>query len=278
MVPPGLMVVSGVSLYAGAAIAVGLFDAFPPALVAWMRISAAAVILLALHRPSPRAFVGRAGAAALVYGLMTMSMNMTFYVAIDQIPLGTAVAVEFLGPVAVAALGSRSVRDWAALSLAAAGVLVISGATWAQDGAGILWALAAGALWAGYILVGSRIAADAGASRSSMAVGFAWAALLAAPVMVAIWPGGAPAHALGLGRFALLWLGLGIFSAALPYSLDQVVMRLAGASHFALLQAILPLVAALVGAVLLGQWLSVPELVGIVAIVAAVALRAPASG
>ncbi|WP_291314372.1 EamA family transporter [Corynebacterium sp. UBA2622] len=278
MVPPGLMVVSGVSLYAGAAIAVGLFDAFPPALVAWMRISAAAVILLALHRPSPRAFVGRAGAAALVYGLMTMSMNMTFYVAIDQIPLGTAVAVEFLGPVAVAALGSRSVRDWAALALAAAGVLVISGATWAQDGAGILWALAAGALWAGYILVGSRIAADAGASRSSMAVGFAWAALLAAPVMVAIWPGGAPAHALGLGRFALLWLGLGIFSAALPYSLDQVVMRLAGASHFALLQAILPLVAALVGAVLLGQWLSVPELLGIVAIVAAVALRAPASG
>ena len=270
------MVISGMSLYAGAAIAVGLFDAFPPALVAWLRISAAALLLVLLHRPSPRAFGGRAGFAAAVYGVVTMSMNMTFYAAIAAIPLGTAVAVEFLGPVAVAALGSRSVRDWAALALAAGGVLVISGATWADNAAGILWALAAGLLWAGYIVVGSRIAADAGASRSSMAVGFTWAALLAAPVIAAVWPGGAPAHALGWGRFALLWLGLGLLSAALPYSLDQIVMRLAGASHFALLQAILPLVAAVVGAVALGQWLSGAEITGIVLIVAAVALRTPA--
>lgn len=268
------MALSGASLYAGAALAVGLFDALPPALVAWLRISAAALLLLALRRPAPRDFVGRAGAHAAVFGLMTMGMNMAFYLAIASIPLGTAVAVEFLGPVAIAALGSRSARDWAALALAAAGVLVISGATWSGHGSGILWALAAGALWAGYIVTGSRIASG-GASRSATAVGFAWAALLAAPAVLALWPRGVVGAEIAPAQFALLWLGLGLLSAAIPYSLDQVVMRMAGASRFALLQAILPLAATLIGAVALGQMLSAAEAAGIALIVAAVALRRP---
>ncbi|SDR88165.1 EamA family transporter [Corynebacterium timonense] len=272
--PAGVMVLSGASLYAGAAIAVGLFDAFPPALVAWLRISAAALMLVVLRRPALRAFIGSAGARAAVFGAFTLGMNMAFYMAISSIPLGTAVAVEFLGPVAVAALGSRTLRDWCALLAAAAGVSVISGATWTDHASGIAWALAAGALWAGYIVTGTKIAAR-GSSTDSIAVGFTWAAILAAPAAALLWPAGAIGHDIEPLSFLGLWLGLGLLSAAVPYTLDQVVMRLAGASYFALLQAILPLVAALIGAVALGQVLSPGEMVGVVLIVAAVVLRRP---
>ncbi|MDY5785489.1 EamA family transporter [Corynebacterium sp.] len=268
------MAVSGISLYAGAAIAVGLYDAVPPAIVAWLRISAAALLLLVLRRPRLREFGGRSGLNAAVYGLATMGMNMAFYLAIASIPLGTAVAVEFFGPVAVAALGSRSLRDWVALTLALVGVLVISGATWSDNGGGILWALAAGALWAGYIVTGARIATGKSA-RNGTAVGFTWAAVAAAPVVLATWPSGVVGTQIGAGELVLLCLGLGLLSAAVPYSLDQVVMRMAGASHFALLQAILPVVATVLGAVALGQMLTGAEIIGVVLIVVAVALRRP---
>ena len=264
--------VSGASLYAGAAVAVGLFAAFPPVVVAWFRITGAAVLLLALRRPPLHAFCGKAGLSAAVFGVVTMAMNMTFYAAINSMPLGTAVAVEFLGPVLVAAWGSRSRRDWLALGMATVGVFVISGASWANADGGILWALAAGLLWAGYIVVGSRLSQDSGVSRMAMPVGFSYGALAGLPLAVWLWPENptiAAAPLLGL------ILGLGLLSAAIPYSLDQVVLRLAGASHFALLQAILPLVAAVIGAVALGQWLSVAEVCGVLLVICAVALRRP---
>ena len=84
---PILMVVNGVSLYAGAALAVGLFESFPPALVAWMRVAAAAVILLVLYRPAVRNFIGQTGFYAAVYGVSTLAMNITFYEAIARIPM-----------------------------------------------------------------------------------------------------------------------------------------------------------------------------------------------
>lgn len=267
------MSLSGASLYMGAAIAVGLFDVFPPVVVAWFRVSAAGLILLALYRPPRSAFVGKPARAALLYGLMTMLMNMTFYQAINMIPLGTAVAIEFIGPVAIAAIGSRSVRDWLALVLAFAGVLVISGATWSSSGTGILWAIAAGVLWAGYILAGSRISSDVSTSRASMSVGFAYAALLGLPAILWLWPDSVSMPAITIVGLAA---GLGLMSAAIPYSLDQVVLRMAGPAYFAILQAILPLVAALVGAVALRQWLSASEMLGIALVILAVFLRQPA--
>ena len=272
---PSLAVLAGVSMYAGAALAVGLFEIYPPAVVAWVRISAGALILLVLHRPKLRDFFGVSGRQAAIYGLFTMAMNMTFYVAIDHLPMGTAVAIEFLGPIAVAAWGSRSVRDWSALALAGIGVVVISGASWSSSAIGIIFALLAGVMWAGYILTGSKIAGDAGGSWKSMAVGFTWAGLIASPVM--IWQG-APHYAAAdpnLLIMVALALGLGFFSSVVPYSLDQIVLRWAGPGYFAVLQAILPVVAAVVGAIALGQWLSVPEVLGIVLVVAAVAIKRP---
>lgn len=272
---PALMVVSGLSLYAGAAVAVGLFLQFPPVIVAWFRMAGAGVLLLVLFRPRKEFFTGRAGLSAAIYGLATMGMNMAFYQAINTAALGTAVAIEFLGPVLVAAWGSRNRRDWAALVLATAGVLVISGATWTEAGAGIIWALAAGLLWALYIVTGARVvgsATDPGGARATMAVGFSYAAACGLPLVIWLWPNAVALAPLPLAGLAL---ALGLLSAAIPYTLDQTVLRIAGSAYFALLQAILPLVAAIVGAVALRQWLSWPEVIGIALVVLAVGMRKP---
>ncbi|MHA2789346.1 EamA family transporter [Corynebacterium sp. S7] len=268
------MVFDGLSLYAGAALAVGLFEQFSPALVAWMRVAAAALILLVLNRPNVKAFLGRTGFNAAVYGVVTLAMNITFYEAIARLPMGTAVAIEFLGPVVVAALGSRTVREWIALALAGVGVVIISGAQWAGNSAGVLFALAAAFMRALYILTGNRIAGNTASSRTGMAVGFTWASILTLPLAMWWWPGLdavdlAPVTIVGLA------LGLGVLSAVIPYSLDQIVLRQAGPAYFAILLAILPITAAVMGTVALGQWLSVPEMIGIAMIVAAVALRRP---
>nr|WP_290276190.1 EamA family transporter [Corynebacterium faecale] len=274
MLAPLLMIINGLSLYAGAAIAVGLFETLPPVLVAWFRISTAAVMLVVLFRPRVRDFLGRTGFNAAVYGISTLAMNMTFYEAIARLPMGTAVAIEFLGPITVAALGSRTLRDWTALLLAGVGVVVISGAQWSANSVGVLFALGAAALWALYIIAGNRIAGSAEDSRTGMTVGFFWAALLAAPLAWWLWPGMselalAPVELLGLA------FGLGVLSAVIPYGLDLIVLRMAGRAYFALLLAMLPLTAAVMGAVALGQLLTVAEMFGIALVIVAVALRRP---
>ncbi|ALC06325.1 hypothetical protein CDES_09700 [Corynebacterium deserti GIMN1.010] len=274
VIAPFLMVLNGVSLYAGAALAVGLFEQFSPALVAWMRVGSAAGILLVLNRPSIRNFSGKTGFNAAVYGISTMAMNITFYEAIARIPMGTAVAIEFMGPIMVAALGSRTVRDWVALILAGVGVVIISGAQWSANSSGVMFAMAAAALWAIYIVVGNRIAGDASSSRTGMAVGFTWAAVLSLPLAIWWWPGLGASSFSGVEVVGLA-LGLGVLSAVIPYGLDQVVLRMAGRAYFAILLAILPISAALMGALALGQMLSVAEVAGIILVVVAVALRRP---
>ena len=226
---PAVMIASGLSLYAGAALAVELCERFPPTIVAWFRVATAGVVLLVVVRPARSEFTRRVGLVAGVFGCVTMGMNMVFYEAIAELPLGTAVAIEFMGPIVVAAWGSRSIRDWLALLLAGGGVLLMSGARWSASPRGVIFALLAATLWAIYIVLGARIA-TAGSTV----------------------------------------VGLGILSAAIPYSLDQVVLRMAGPSYFAILLALLPLTAALLGAVVLGQSLSIAEMVGIVAVVGAV--------
>lgn len=275
MLAPLLMIINGLSLYAGAAIAVGLFETLPPVLVAWFRISTAAVMLVVLFRPRVRDFLGRTGFNAAVYGISTLAMNMTFYEAIARLPMGTAVAIEFLGPITVAALGSRTLRDWTALLLAGVGVVVISGAQWSANSVGVLFALGAAALWALYIIAGNRIAGSAEDSRTGMTVGFFWAAVLAAPLAWWLWPG---MSQLALDPVELLGLafGLGVLSAVIPYGLDLIVLRMAGRAYFALLLAMLPLTAAVMGAVALGQLLTVAEMCGIALVIVAVALRRPA--
>jgi inner membrane transporter RhtA len=198
-------------------------------------------------------------------------MNIAFYEAIARLPLGTAVAVEFCGPVAVAAVASRRPRDVAAVVLAAVGVALIADVRWSGSPSGVLWALAAAALWAAYIVLGKRVA-GAGNGLDDMAVGFAVAAVALSPLLLL--PGGGT----GLAALAdpvvlVLAVGVGVLSSVVPYVLDQVVLRRVGQARFAVLLALLPATATIVGLIALRQVPSPLEGVGIAAVVVAVALR-----
>ncbi|RSM36590.1 EamA family transporter [Amycolatopsis balhimycina DSM 5908] len=253
-------------MYAGAAIAVGLFGHATPAGVAWLRCLGAAVVLLAWRRPPRAAWRGRRLLLAIVFGVVTAGMNVLFYEAIARLPLGTAVAVEFAGPVVVAALGSRTLRDVLAVLLVAAGVVAIADVRLAGSFWGVAFALGAAAAWAGYILLGKRVAAD-GDGIDSLAIGFAAGTLVLSPL------------ASGTGevwsspRLLLLGIGVGVLSTVVPYALDQVVLRRVGKARFAVLLALLPVTAGVLGFLLLGQVPSLPEALGTLAVVAGVAVR-----
>ena len=267
---PLLFVLGGVSMYVGAALAVGLFDRLAPSAVAVLRLIGAAAVLLAWRRPPAVAWRGRRFARAAAFGLATGLMNLAFYEAIARLPLGTAVAVEFCGPVAVAAIASRRPRDVAAVLLAATGVLLIADVRWSGAPWGVVWALAAATMWAAYILLGARVA-TAGNGVDDLAVGFGAAAVLLSPVLLFGNPGGAAALVdpvvLGLG------VGVGVLSSVVPYVLDQVVLRRVGTARFAVLLALLPATATVVGLVMLAQLPGPAEALGIAAVVGAVALR-----
>jgi inner membrane transporter RhtA len=254
-------------MYAGAAIAVGLFGHATPAGVAWLRCLGAAVVLLAWRRPGRPAWRGRRLALAIAFGVVTAGMNVLFYEAIARLPLGTVVAMEFLGPVLVAAFGSRSLRDVLAVVLVACGVVAIADVQLSGSVLGVVFALGAAAAWAGYIVLGKRVASSEGSGIDSLAIGFAAATVVLSPL------------AFGTGevwsspRMLLLGIGVGVLSTVVPYALDQVVLRRLGQARFAVLLALLPVTAGVMGFVLLAQVPSWPEAVGTLAVVAGVALR-----
>ena len=264
-----------VSQYLGAAVGVFLFETTEPATVAWLRSAAAALVLLAWRRPWRRAWTWRTAGAAAAFGLVTVGMNVAFYEAIARIPLGTAVAVEFVGPVAVATLGSRRARDVAAVALVVTGVVLLAGVQTDVDPVGLLFALLAAALWAGYILVGKSVA-DAGAGLDSLAVGMAAAAVLSAPLLVGVQLG-TDAAAFGDARTWVFGMGVGVLSSVIPYALDQPVLATIGRARFALLLALLPATAAVVGAAVLAQYPTPVELAGIALVMLALIVNASAS-
>jgi inner membrane transporter RhtA len=265
-----LFVFGALSMYAGAALAVGLFGRLAPASVAVLRILGAAAVLLVWRRPPAAAWRGPRALRAVAFGLATAGMNIAFYEAIARLPLGTAVAVEFCGPVAVAAVASRRPRDIAAVVLAAAGVALIADVRWSGSPSGVLWALGAAALWAAYIVLGKRVA-GAGNGLDDMAVGFTVAAVVLSPVLLLGGPGGLAALTDPL--VVLLAVGVGVLSSVVPYVIDQIVLRRLGQARFAVLLALLPATATIVGLVALAQIPNLLEGVGIAAVVAAVALR-----
>jgi inner membrane transporter RhtA len=267
---PVVFVVGAVSMYVGAAVAVGLFDHLSPSVVAVLRVVGASIVLLVWRRPGAAAWRRPALGRSAAYGLATAGMNIAFYEAIARLPLGTAVAVEFCGPVLVAAIASRRPRDVAAVVLAAAGVALIADVRWSGSPSGVLWALLAAGLWAAYIVLGKRLA-SAGNGLDDMAVGFTVASVLLSPVLLIGGPAGLAALADPL--VLLLAVGVGVLSSVVPYVLDQVVLRRLGQARFAVLLALLPATATLIGLVTLAQVPGLLEGVGIVAVIVAVMIR-----
>jgi inner membrane transporter RhtA len=269
---PIVFAVGAVSQYVGAAIGVFLFETTEPATVAWLRAAAAAVALLAWRRPCRRRWNRRQVGVALLFGLVTIAMNVAIYEAMSRIPLGTAVAIEFLGPTAVAALGFRRRRDFVSVVLACAGVLLLVGVEADANLTGVLFAFVSAAMWAGYILLGKRVA-DTGDGLDSLAVGMSLAAVVLAPAILI------PQAAIDASVFAdsrtwLLGLCIGLLSTAIPYALDQLVLVQIGSAKFALLQALLPATAAVIGVVILRQIPTPLEVTGITLVVVALLLSA----
>ncbi len=257
-------------MYLGAAIAVMLFETIPPAGVAWMRIAGAAIVLLAWVRPGRAAWRRDRLILAGVFGMTTAVMNVAFYEALARLPLGTTVALEFLGPIVVAALGSRTRRDVFALGLAIIGVVLIVDVRWSGTPAGVGFALLAALCWAGYIVAGKRVA-QRGAGIEDLTTGFVVATVVLSPLVLTLRPVVAPGA--NTAWLVALGVGLGVASTAIPYALDQVILRSVGQARFALLLALLPVTASVVGFVVLQQVPHPSELAGIVAVAVAVAVR-----
>lgn len=269
-----------VAQYGGAAVAVGLFDQLAAAGVAWLRVAWSAVILLAWRRPWRRQLGRRDDRArwrhVAAFGVALAAMNLCFYLAIARLPLGTAVAIEFSGPIAVAAFGARSRRAVTALLLAAGGVVLLADVQWQASPAGVGFALAAAALWAAYIVLGAGATRTArraaGRHRHDGFDGLNELSVASGIGALAIAPVGLPPAISASASVIALCAVVGLLSNVVPYALDQLVFPRLGPSQFALLSTLLPATAALTGALVLGQVPTAVEAGGVGLVVAAVAV------
>jgi inner membrane transporter RhtA len=269
-----LFVASGLTQYVGAAVAVGLFTQIPAPTVAWLRLFVAAVVLILWRRPWRMSWDRAALLAIVRFGVVLGGMNVAFYIAIGHLPLGTAVPIEFIGPVTVAAITGHDWRERVAIVPAAAGVVLLAGVTMHTHSShsvvvGLVAILIAAVFWGGYIVLGRRVATRGARGQGVTSLGLAMAvgALVFAPFLAA---GAAPV--LHDARLVGLVIVIAVFSSVVPYGVEQVVMRRVSAATFAVLLALLPATAAVVGAVTLRQLPSALDLLGLVLVSCAIAL------
>ncbi|MGA0605686.1 EamA family transporter [Phenylobacterium sp. VNQ135] len=255
----------------GAALAKGLFPAVGPQGAAALRISLGALMLLAVGRPW-RAWPGRKSALPLVgLGLSVAGVILFFYLAMESLPLGVAISLQFLGPLGVAIFGSRKAGDlvWAAMAAAGVWLLVGTGLFGGAplDPVGVGWGLCAGACWAAYILIGRGVSGNYGVAAASLSVAIAAVAVL--PVGFA--------HA-GVALFdpAILpyALGVALMSTAVPFALEFFAMPRMPARTFAVFTSLEPAFGVLSGLVLLHERLSLAQIAGVALVVGAAACAA----
>jgi len=261
--------VSAVFHYLGPAFAVLLFARLDPLGVAWLRIMAAAAVFAAWRRPWRRwrGLDRRTRRLLVGWGVLLAAMNSCFYLAIDRLPLGTVAAIEFVPVILLAAASARTPRNLAAVALAAAGVWLLTDVRLAAEPLGVLLAAANAALFAGYIVIGHRVArSPAVAGIDGLALAMLVAAAVAAPVGLA---DAVPAATDPVALAAAA--GVGISSSVIPYVCDQLAMARLPRGTYALLISLLPATATVVGIVVLTQLPSAAEVAGVTLVVAAVA-------
>jgi inner membrane transporter RhtA len=267
----GYFVVSAVFHYLGPAFAVLLFARLDVLGVAWLRIASAAAVFALWRRPWRRLdeldSAGRRLLAA--WGVVLAVMNVCFYVAIDRLPLGTVAAIEFLPVIALAAVGLRTPRNVAALLLAVAGVYFLSEVRIEGEPLGFVFAFANAALVALYIVLAHRVA-QSGAVRGIDGLGLAMLVALVAVTPLAVW--GASSALVDPVALAA-GVGVGISSSVIPYVTDQLAMARMRRATYALLVALLPATATVIGAIVLAQFPAGSEVAGVALVVAGVAVR-----
>lgn len=251
------------SVQLGASVAKSIFDLAHPITLAFLRALIAAAILLPLARPRLR---GRGAMDWLVvvgYGLCLSGMNALIYLSIERIPIGLAVTLEFVGPLALAVMGSRRLRDVLWVSLAAVGVVLLGLGPTDIDVLGMVLALAAGALWASYIALAGPVGRR-WEGLSGLAVGsFVGGAALLIPGLVLA------EHSLADARVLGVMALVAVLSTVVPYAMELQARRTLKAATFSILMSVEPAVAAVFAWLVLGEWLRWPEWVAMACVVAA---------
>lgn len=261
---PVLLVLVGIaSVQLGAGVAKSLFDEVSPTTLVWLRLASSLLIFAAVVRPRLRGHSRGDWLVVLGFGLALGTMNWAIYQSFARIPLGIAVTIEFVGPLSLALLGSRRVRDLAWVGLAAAGVALLGldtdGVTWAGAG----FALLAGAAWAAYILLSAQTGRR-WEGVDGLVVASLVATLLLTPYVVGP----------GRGDLDSAWVlavgaAVGLLSSVVPYSCELVALRTLRPAVFGILMSLEPAAAALAGIVVLGELLSAPQWLAMACVVVA---------
>jgi inner membrane transporter RhtA len=265
-VPPQLLLLGSIgSVQFGSAFAAKLFDQAGPGGVVFLRLGLSAAILLAIARPSIRGRSRSDVLSAIAFGLILGGMNWSFYEALDRLPLGIAVTIEFLGPLAVAVAGSRRALDGLWIALAGGGLVLLAlrGSHAGVTGLGIVFVLIAATCWAGYILLSKRVGSVFPA-LDGLAIALGVGTLLTLPAGIV--EGGS---ALGHPGVLAGGLAVALLSSLIPYSLEIIALRRLRSSVFGLLMSLEPAVAAVAGVLVLSQPLSGVLVVAIAMVIAA---------
>jgi inner membrane transporter RhtA len=263
---PAITLVLGaiVSVQTGAAVATTLFDELGPTGTVMVRLGFAAIILVAIWRPSVAGMGGAQRRDVVLFGFALAGMNACFYLALDRVPLGIGVTLEFVGPLAVAFASSRHRLDLLWAGLAAAGIVLLSPLPGGDlDSLGCALALLAGGFWAAYIVLAERIGRSLPGGQ-----GLALAMVVAGTLLLPIGIADAGAELLSPGLLAV-GLTVAILSSAVPYSLELEALRRLPRGTFGVLMSLEPAVAATIGFVALDQGLAANEVLAIALVVAA---------
>jgi inner membrane transporter RhtA len=238
-----------------------------------LRLVFSAVLLWAIARPTLRGRSSDAWRAVVIFGLVLALMNGFFYLALERLPLGVTVTIEVLGPLTLSVIVARRLSAWLWAVLALAGVALLAGGGWADlDLIGVLFALAAATCWAGYILASARVG-RAFSQLDGLAIAMAIGAAVALPFGI-VDAGSSLVNPMTLG----LGAAVAVLSSAIPYALELIALRRLPASGFAVLMSLAPATATLAGFALLGQVLTLVELVGITLVIVASIGAVRASG
>jgi inner membrane transporter RhtA len=260
----GMVLASVISVQTGAAVATTLFDELKPEGAVLLRTGFGALMLLALWRPAVRGLTGTDWRLLLAFGFSLAAMNLSFYAALDRIPLGIAVTVEFIGPLGVAIAKSRRGKDVLWVALAAVGILLLTPAIGGSlDALGVAFAALAGVFWAAYIILAARLGRTFGGG-TGLALAMAISTLLLLPSGLAAGGG----DLLDPGLLAI-GVAVALLSSAIPYSLELEALRRIPERTFGVLMSMEPAVAALSGLAFLGQGISLRDAAAITLVISA---------
>jgi len=265
--------VSAIFHYLGPSFAVLLFPAVGVLGVAWMRIASAAAIFAPWTKPWRTIKQADARTRFLLIGLgaCLAVMNTSFYLALDRLPMSLVAAMEFVGTIGVALYGLRTARNFTALALAALGVFLLIDVKWSTDPLGLCWAFLNGALFVGYIVLGHKISeggASGGVERLGAAMAMAFFFIMPIGFVQA-------AEAFTMPVLVLAGIAVGACSSVIPYVCDQLAMSRLPRASFALMLALLPATATLIGVMVLAQIPSGQDMIGVLLVMSGVAIHKP---